>query len=119
MPPVRVRPSCEELVDLINSKHNGSRAEPQSEPKKEGTAIRVKLERRSFNDTLSHIRNKPVKTKTPVIASQVNNSYSKPEPAKRKGESKLEPAGLKGDSSLSKKQEREIALRQLKDMRYL
>lgn len=137
MPPVRARPSCEELVDLINSKQKGPKAEPITDPKKEGTAIRVKLESRSFSDTLTHIKNKPVKS--PETTDQVKNCQSKtqqtgrkrdskPEKPKQKGLSKPDsakrkresgPAKRKGNSSLSKRQERDIALRQLKDLRYL
>lgn len=106
MPPARARPSCEELVDLINSKQTGPKIEPQAEQKGEGTAIRVKLERRSFSDTMSHLKSKPVKATDKLACT------SEPGP-------KPEIVAWKGDGSLTKKQEREIALKQLKDLRYL
>ncbi|XP_034255212.1 serine/arginine repetitive matrix protein 2-like isoform X1 [Thrips palmi] len=114
LPHFKARPSCEELVDLINAKRYGSKFEPRSDCKKEGTAIRVKSESRSFSDTLSHIKNKPVKSS--YMASQVKNSLSKPELAKGKADSKPEPAKRKRNARLIPKHEREMALRQLKDL---
>lgn len=51
------------------------------------------------------------------IAGQSKIPQSKLAPVKRKAESKYQPAKQKDDGSFSEKQEREIALRQLEDLR--
>lgn len=103
MPPSRARPSCEELVDLINSKQTSKNASETKEPRKEGTAIRVKVERRSFSDTISHVTNKP---------SENNESGPNGSPSRIGGAFPL------NHGNLTKKEEREIALQQLKNLRY-
>ncbi|KAK3932202.1 Neurofilament heavy polypeptide [Frankliniella fusca] len=103
LPPTRARPSCEELVDLIKSKQNDKKFDALTDQKGEGTAIRVKLERRSFSDTISQINSKPSK----VMGNAPGSSKSEIKGKVAKGE----------ESNLSKKQEREIALLQLKNLR--
>lgn len=112
LPPSRARPSCEELVDLINLKQTAKTVEPPKETKEakgEGTAIRVKLERRSFSDTISHLSSKP---HPPVVspASPVKSG---------RADTRKSPVTRQADGTLTKKQEREIALRQLKNLSQL
>ncbi|KAJ1525457.1 hypothetical protein ONE63_010267 [Megalurothrips usitatus] len=105
LPPVRARPSCEELVDLINSKQIPKKIELIADPKVEGTALRVKVEKRSLSDTITHVTRNPPQIKP---ASSVKSNKS--------------PKGIIvnfGERSLTKKQERDIALRQLKNLRNL